>query len=238
MNAMLLFEAIGCLDDELLEKSEKDIPRKYTTHIVKWAALAACVCIICMAAMGMLAPKKSEDNAMESIREPNDMKNDGFLTEDVTESVDESSTILYNTKYFRINDQVAEQFTTKIVRNTNELTSYIAENNACLEDSDFIEECAKYDQSFFEKKQLLLLQITENSGSIQINASGNWEFTDDGRVWRVDLVRYVPAEGTDDMAYWLIAMELDAGTLDIASAVIVEKQTYTQVENGTWTKSD
>ena len=69
---------------------------------------------------------------------------------------------------------------------------------------------AKYDEAFFEGKALLLITRQEPSGSNRLQVNSVMRVIDS---LQVTITRTAPGIGTMDMARWVIAIELNKGSL-------------------------
>lgn len=78
----------------------------------------------------------------------------------------------------------------------------------------FLDACDKYDNAYFERKNLVLIVLQEGSGSIR------HEITDVRRHriengaldgWDITIDRKVPEAGTEDMAQWHLFLEVQMG---------------------------
>ena len=65
----------------------------------------------------------------------------------------------------------------------------------------------KYDRQFFTDRELLVIPVTESSGSIR---HGFDKIETVGSLATVHIERTCPEVGTCDMAYWFIFIEIDA----------------------------
>lgn len=125
----------------------------------------------------------------------------GKLDETIGEPIDEACEIEYLARRVRIGWK--EAFTGGVI---------LIESRAALEkmiatDGSVLEEYAKYDDKFFEKKVLAITTVNENSGSIGHKVTGV-ELLADGLA-TITIERSVPEVGTCDMADWNILIEVD-----------------------------
>ena len=96
-----------------------------------------------------------------------------------------------------------------------------------------------YDDSFFEKNDLLIVLLEEGSGSIRHEVTGlDIESSDDGEkkyVIRPEIVRLIPEVGTDDMAEWHILIEVNkeygASVSDLKEPLITNIAQSSSIEN-------
>ncbi len=92
----------------------------------------------------------------------------------------------------------------------DELDAYIAENKEALQASSigdetrisFPDAASKYTSAWFDEHKLLIVCLTEDSGSVRHEVTGVSEGT-------VSISRSHTTFGTGDMAYWHILIELD-----------------------------
>ena len=81
------------------------------------------------------------------------------------------------------------------------------------------EDVAAYDDDWFEKKNLIVLQCAEPSGSIWLEVTGMT--TDENGDYIVHITRHIPEIQTTDMAYWYVLVETNNVVWD-AEKVSVE----------------
>lgn len=78
----------------------------------------------------------------------------------------------------------------------------------------FLDACDKYDDTYFERQNLVLIVLEEGSGSIRhkltdVRRRSNENGDADG--WNITIDRIVPEVGTDDMAQWHLFLEIQMG---------------------------
>ena len=78
----------------------------------------------------------------------------------------------------------------------------------------FLDACDKYDDTYFEQQNLILIGLEEGSGSVRhkitdVRAHSNENGSLDG--WDITIDRIVPEVGTDDMAEWHLFLEIQMG---------------------------
>lgn len=71
------------------------------------------------------------------------------------------------------------------------------------QNTEFANAVKSYSESYFENNFLLLVSLEESSGSIRHDVE---KIEADGTI---TINRLIPEVGTDDMAYWIILIELD-----------------------------
>lgn len=221
MNSLILLEAIGYLDDELLERSEKraNVNRRNVFAIV---ALAACLCLVLIGIKYPFLSVKSDEAAME----PNasDMKDD--VVESITDSENTSDasgvvdcdaiSFLYTGEIASTN---AEYPYVVLIGSKNELEDYITVNHESLSQTEFESMVQKYDMEYFEQKQLIIVVLEEVSGLIRHKVK-NVYVEEDQLV--ISVIRKHPQVYTDDMAYWHILLEIDKGVITSADQIRVD----------------
>lgn len=95
----------------------------------------------------------------------------------------------------------------------------------------FIEFCERYNDAFWQEKDLLVIVQREGSGSIRHKVGKifrNRTLSND--TWFVSLERQIPEEQTDDEAIWHFFIEIKDGKLDSEDEVGIHSKD-TQVEN-------
>jgi len=116
-----------------------------------------------------------------------------------------SITVLYNRIEWRDNME-----DTAIVRSVNELEKFYEDLKAVSSgelDSDLAWRFTdgQYNESFFTDNLLVMITVSETSGS---NRHALSSITEDNDVLKINIDREVPDIGTADMAGWLIIIEL------------------------------
>jgi len=115
---------------------------------------------------------------------------------------EEPMNIAFETHFIRVEEvENASQY--QVVTTSQQLLEYASTYRITL-DSTLIQ---KYDNSFFNDKALVLVLITENSGSISHEIDANYR----EQSLHIDITRQVP-DGfiTMDMATWLAIIELES----------------------------
>lgn len=125
--------------------------------------------------------------------------------------------------------------TVTVMNSLPELQLYIKENKEALSlTEEFLNKTQKYDDEFFVKNSLILLFVTEGSGSVSHRIE-SVKKTGDKKL-EVTLLREVPEAGTCDMAYHHIIAEVkkeDLGERDILLDGITEQEAYEEVSVST-----
>ena len=80
-------------------------------------------------------------------------------------------------------------------------------------------ECSEFTDTFFETKDVLIILLEEDSGSVSHTLT-SIERADTGSPWTVHIRRRVPEMQTEDMAYWYIVAEIDKNLLENSSVEI------------------
>ena len=125
--------------------------------------------------------------------------------------------------------------TVTVMNSLPELQLYIRENKEALSlTEEFLNKAQEYDYEFFVENSLILIFVTEVSGSVSHRIE-SVKKTGDERL-NVSLVREVPEVGTCDMAYHHIIAEVkkeDLGERDILLDGITEQEAYEEVSVST-----
>lgn len=80
----------------------------------------------------------------------------------------------------------------------------------------FLEACEKYNDSYFEQHNLVLIVLEEGSGSIRHKITDVRPHRDENGAslgWDITINRIVPEAGTDDMAQWHLFLEVQMGSV-------------------------
>ena len=78
----------------------------------------------------------------------------------------------------------------------------------------FLDACDKYDDSYFERQNLVLIVLEEGSGSIRHEITDVRPHSNENGAlvgWDIAIDRIVPEVGTDDMAQWHLLLEVQMG---------------------------
>jgi len=83
----------------------------------------------------------------------------------------------------------------------------------------FLDACDKYDEAYFEKRNLLLIVLTEPSGSIR-HRIADVRRKSGSSDWIVSIETIAPEIGTDDMAAWHLFLEVQMGKVISAEDIV------------------
>lgn len=83
----------------------------------------------------------------------------------------------------------------------------------------FLDACDKYDETYFEKRNLLLIVLTEPSGSIR-HRIADVRRKRGSSDWIVSIETIEPEVGTDDMAAWHLFLEVQMGKVITAEDIV------------------
>lgn len=83
----------------------------------------------------------------------------------------------------------------------------------------FLDACDKYDEAYFEKRNLLLIVLTEPSGSIR-HRIADVRRKNGSNDWIVSIETDVPETGTEDMAAWHLFLEVQMGKVITAEDIV------------------
>lgn len=78
----------------------------------------------------------------------------------------------------------------------------------------FLDACDKYDDTYFERQNLVLIVLEEGSGSIRhviTDVRNRWDENGAPLGWNITINRIVPEVCTDDMAQWHLFLEVQMG---------------------------
>lgn len=78
----------------------------------------------------------------------------------------------------------------------------------------FLDACDKYDDTYFERQNLVLIVLEEGSGSIRHEITDVRPHSKENGAldgWDITIDRIVPEVGTDDMAQWHLILEVQMG---------------------------
>lgn len=80
----------------------------------------------------------------------------------------------------------------------------------------FLDACDKYDDTYFERQNLVLIILEEGSGSIRHEITDVRPHRDENGTslgWDITINRIVPEVGTADMAEWHLFLEVQMGSV-------------------------
>lgn len=78
----------------------------------------------------------------------------------------------------------------------------------------FLDACDKYDDSYFERQNLVLIVLEEGSGSVRheiTDVRNRWDENGASLGWNITIENIVPEVVTDDMAQWHLFLEVQMG---------------------------
>ena len=78
----------------------------------------------------------------------------------------------------------------------------------------FLDACDKYDDTYFERQNLVLIVLEEGSGSIRheiTDVRNRWDENGASLGWNITINRIIPEVCTDDMAQWHLFLEVQMG---------------------------
>ena len=179
---------------------------------------------------------KTGDGGEESIPEEvvSSLSELGWISDDKTAV---SEDVPFEAEYIRTGTpgKGTTGTTVTVMNSLPELQLYIRENKEALSlTEEFLNKAQEYDYEFFVENSLILLFVTEGSGSVSHRIE-SVKKTGDERL-KVSLVREVPEVGTCDMAYHHIIAEVkkeDLGERDILLDGITEQEAYEEVSVST-----
>lgn len=97
-----------------------------------------------------------------------------------------------------------------VIRSRQELEKYYEANSVNFSlDGAFTELMKAYDEAYFEAKDLILVLLEENSGSVRHEITGFKPLHNGEGDWQITCKRKVPEIGTTDMAQWHIFVEVE-----------------------------
>lgn len=112
-----------------------------------------------------------------------------------------------------------------VINSKEALKAYYEANKECFDlerreevysDSTigFLDACDKYDDTYFERQNLVLIVLEEGSGSIRheiTDVRNRWDENGVSLGWDITINRIVPDIFTDDMAQWHLFLEVKMG---------------------------
>lgn len=155
----------------------------------------------------------------------NDLPEDldiGAVKMDRTEDVLAAPTVDFDARYIRTNGshECIEYPIVRIIRSVRELNAYyeaykeeydLGRKDKVYTDTTigFLDACDRYDEAYFEDQILVMVLLSEGSGSIRHKVQ-SVRMSADGQCC-IYIDRIVPEEGTCDIAEWHILIEPEAG---------------------------
>ena len=150
----------------------------------------------------------------ESVSESGGEETEEPTTKDV--STEERSLQCWelNAQYLRTGWGTASSGMVEEIHSQSEFEAHCEEFAVSLESEPKKSACARYDETFWENYDLIVMTRSEGSGSYRhevINMIGRKEKT--GIRWRVNVRYIMPVIGSCDMAFWTILVEVPKGIM-------------------------
>ena len=115
------------------------------------------------------------------------------------------------------NEDISYPFVT-VLRSREELTDYcLAQGKVFDLETEFLDACKGYDESYFAKNDLILICVEETSGSVTHQVT---DVREEKGGWIITVVRHEPEEKTADMAQWHILVEIQMGKVIAPEATV------------------
>ena len=209
MNSMVLLEAIGQLDEDLLERSER-AERKLSPKWISLAALAACLCMVLGFGLQFLSlGKKSVENAGGMYQESVDN-----MLMDTPQQAEKEDSVIYPFAAQAIQTTVQEHAISVI--NSREELDLLAANDS--ETAEYFAE--QYDEEFFAQRQLLILTVKGEGTAVPEVTKLYWENA------LVVEIHWDAAQQTEATIGWTICIEVQKG---LAQQDMVKLRQYVTV---------
>lgn len=229
MSNILVLEAIGFIDEELLQRSEKKQEQKKRVWI-GWAALAACMCLVLAGAWGIFTGGlKTADNCDSENMDPAESAKPGFTKPAIEYSENTTGELVKECEILKARFIQTNPVTEKdkkqilIFGNRQELEEYIAANDTVFAGTNFASVCRQYTSEFFEEKQLVVVALEGNSSSVS-HEIANLQRKVDG--WNVCINRFYPKAMKMNLVYYHALIEIEAGRLAVNDLLTIQ---YTDV---------
>ena len=167
-------------------------------------------------------PAGNEENNLKTAEEStNDGESDTAAHEETPAVTGDGDAVNYPVNYearYIRTDGYSDKKTypvTVLIKSKEDLDKYYSENSGSYSfeyspddhENSFKKQTELYDNSFFEKKMLVLILLEEGSGSVTHRVRS--ATMEPGFMLNVEIERHVPEVGTDDMAEWHIILEID-----------------------------
>ena len=227
MSQEMLHDAIGRLDDDLVEAVDALRSGKKTVSWKRWLSAAACLCVLLA---GVFAWSPWRAVTPDGTNPNGGAGQDGagvhaggadIITGGAVPGSDAQEMVDFQAQYIRTDGyrENAEYPAVTVIHSRQELESYY-EANKDLYDLErrkevysdtsigFLDACDQYDDAYFAQSELVLILLEEGSGSVRHQVSSVWR--QDGL--RITVERQVPEVGTCDMAQWHIFLEIPKGS--------------------------
>ncbi len=214
MSSMRLLDWIGGLDDNLLERSEQAAVAKNKPRIIPWLATAACLCLVCGLAFGFFgSQRKAMDDAGGGVPEQEGpLFGNGILTDSQTNSslhdpesggtaVEPYGYPCQSQSYWALHSmEQMGQWETVAFFSRQELDTWL-EDHPELEGLDrqkLLQMCAKYDETYFDSRALLLSRAGVQDSYMDYRAGHIYVGVGDVQTdWVLYLHETHPSEGVD-----------------------------------------
>ena len=232
MSAKELLEGMCYVDERFVDEAEHHtVQKKVICPWVRLLPVAACLCILVVDAVSLWDYLPSLSGSTGSMTEDNEIQQENIHFPGAAGGDPQSW--VYQKQYIRTDgdDESAEYPFYEIIRSREELNRYYEEHKDIYDlerretvDADssigFLDACDRYDDAFFDQRDLIILVLEEGSGSVRHEIQGVRPYYDNS--WQLVGRRIVPEVCTDDMAQWHILIETDKNLIGENEIIVVD----------------
>ena len=230
MNGEDMVKALGYIDERYIQEAET---AKLSTKGVwlRVGSVAACLCLLLAGFYGLRQRNLPGEGDQEMAQVPaggwqensvlysNNADRSQTDKEIICENA-EPNAYLVSTREIRTdggNEDITYPFVT-VLRSREELEDYcLAQGEVFDLETEFLDACKGYDESYFAKHDLILICVEETSGSVTHQVT---DVREEKGGWIITVVRHEPEEKTADMAQWHILVEIQMGKVIAPEATV------------------
>lgn len=164
MNKEELYYAIGTVDEELLQRSERLVQKTIQRKLFKWGAIAACLCLVITGAIIWSGSQSINDNGVESGGGP---VQGGTVPEGVDPIVASYAVIPANETLEDVADAICTKVNEDEAKNIEQLGAYIPKE---LPDGYYFGTAGYYKTTMKDGTVYHMIRVTYESGEPSIPA--------------------------------------------------------------------
>lgn len=223
-------KALGYIDERYIQEAEtaKLSAKKVWLRV---GSAAACLCLLLAGIYGLQQRNMPGEENQEMAQVPAGGWQENFMAHsnqaDRSQADNEMicqgaepKAYLVSTREIRTdggNEDISYPFVT-VLRSREELTDYcLAQGKVFDLETEFLDACKGYDESYFAQNDLILICVEEASGSVTHQVT---DVREEKGGWIITVVRHEPEEKTADMAQWHILVEIQMGKVIAPEATV------------------
>lgn len=237
MSGRELLEGMSYVDERFVDEAETQTIKKENRRLwLKLLPAAACLCMLLVGTISFwdmlpFSSHSSSESAAGDQEIPMEQSVGSAKPEQAPAGGDPQSW-LYQTQYIRTDGgaEDAKPPLFVVIRSGTDLEQYYHDNKDLYDlerrekvysDSTigFLDACDRYDEAFFEEKDLIIVVLEESSGSFRHEIQGIRPYDD---TWQLTGRRITPEVCTDDMAQWHLLIEIEKDLIAEGEQIVLE----------------